>query len=623
MLQAIRDRATGWIAYTIIILICIPFVLWGVNSYFGNPAVPDVAFVGGEAITQQDFQRAYQQSRARAPDANDILLKQQVLQQLIDRQVLEQAAQNLNLSLSDQQLNVSIRTNPEFQVSGAFDPNRYERMLLQLGTTPTGYEQDLREAMSVSQLQQGLIESAFVTKNTVARLAELQNQTRQADMLILSFQDALAEQSVTEAELADYHKENADRFQRPEKIKLQYLELSLDAMAEAIPISDTELEQQYQERKAQYTVPEERKARHILISLPADASPEQKTAAKTRADELYAALQNGKTFADLEAEIDDESDIEVGDLGTITKGMMEPSFEEALYALTEVGSVSEPVKTSFGYHLIQLTEMTPEQVTPFDEVKEELAQEIRLRRAEPEFFAAAETLANLSFEHQDSLQAAAEALGLDIQESDWLERGSREGIAQYPAVSAAAFGPEVLQEGFNSQVLEVEPSHLIVVRKLDYESAQPMSLEEAREQIETQLKEQKAREALSAQAEELLAQAEQGTPLQELAEQAQAEFRQIEALQRHTPDVDSAARELAFRLTPGAPDQPVMEQVTLSNGDQAILAVLGVSTETEDDQNQAELLQATLQRQMGLRQYQSFVGSQRAQAEVQTFPDRL
>ncbi|MEZ5594624.1 MAG: SurA N-terminal domain-containing protein [Gammaproteobacteria bacterium] len=109
MLQVIRDRATGWIAYTIIILICIPFVLWGVNSYFGNPAIPDVAFVGGDAISQQDFQRAYQQSRARAPNADDALLKQQVLQQLIDRQLLEQTANNLDFRLSDQQLDITIR----------------------------------------------------------------------------------------------------------------------------------------------------------------------------------------------------------------------------------------------------------------------------------------------------------------------------------------------------------------------------------------------------------------------------------------------------------------------------------------------------------------------------------
>ena len=623
MLQAIRDRATGWIAYTIIILICIPFVLWGVNSYFGNPAIPDVAIVGSAAISQQDFQRAYQQSRARSPDANDILLKQQVLQQLIDRQVLQQAAQDLNLSLSDQQLNVSIRANPEFQVSGVFDANRYERMLLQLGTTPVGYEQDMRTAMSVSQLQQGLIESAFVPKHSIERLSELQNQTRQVELLILPLQNALAEQSVTDEELADYHKNNADRFQKPEKIKLQYLELSLDSMAEAIEISDAELEQQYQTRKEQYTVPEERKARHILISLPTEATPEQEADAAKRADELYAELQNGTTFADLEARVAEEDNVEVGDLGAITKGMMEPSFEDALYALEEAGSVSEPVKTSFGYHLIQLTESIPEQVTPFDEVKEELAQDIRIRRVEPEFFAAAETLANLSFEHQDSLQSAADALGLAIQESDWIERGSRDGIAQYPEVGATAFGSEVLQEGFNSQVLEVEPSHLIVVRKLDYEPAQPMSLDEAREQIETQLKEQKAREALKTKADELLTQAKAGTSLQQLAEQGKFEFRQIEGLQRQAPDVDSAARDMAFRLTPREAGQPIMDQLTLSNGDQAVLAVLGVSGETESDKAQTELLQATLQRQMGLRQYQSFVGSQRAQAEVQTFPDRL
>ena len=626
MLQVIRDRATGWIAYTIIILICIPFVLWGVNSYFGNPAIPDVAFVGGDAISQQDFQRAYQQSRARAPNADDTLLKQQVLQQLIDRQLLEQATDNLDFRLSDQQLDITIRANPDFQENGAFSINRYQRLLLQSGTDPVAYEQGLRQAMAVSQLQQGLVESAFITDNSLTHLIELQNQKRHIEMLVLPLDKALESQTVDEEEIINFYKENGSRYQNPEKVKIQYLELNLDKLASDIEVSNAELEQAYQERITQYTIPEERKASHILISVPADASSEDVEKAKARVDELYDVLQSGtQTFADIESVAGDEPSLEVGELGIITKGMMEPSFEDALFSLTEPGAISEPVKTSFGYHIIKLDEITPAQITAFDEVKDELMLEIRQQRAEPEFFSAAEILANLSFEHQDSLQVAAEALGLNIQESDWIERsGSDDGIAKYPSVVNTAFGEEVLQEGYNSQVLEVEPSHLIVIRKLDYQPSQPLSLEEARASIEEQLKQQKAREQLQAQVEDLMEQVKNGASMQQLADQEEnIELQQYDALERNTPGIDRAARDLAFRLTPTATETPAIGSVSLTNGDQAIVAVLDVNTETETDDSTRDLLRATLERQIGLSQYQSFVTSQRAQAEIVTYPDRL
>jgi len=626
MLQAIRDRATGWIAYTIITLICIPFVLWGVNSYFGNPAIPDVATVGGDAISQQDFQRAYQQSRARAPNADDTLLKQQVLQQLVDRQVLQHVADDLDLRLSDPQLDVSIRSNPDFQENGVFSIDRYQRLLLQSGVDPVAYEQNLRRAMSVSQLQQGLIESAFVTDQSLSQLMALQNQKRQVEMLVLSLSEALEQQTVSDEEVEKYYQENGSRFQSTEKIKVRYLELNLEQMASAIEVSDSELEQAYQERLVQYTTPETRDASHILMTVAADASAEQVEEARTRADELYADLQAGNlTFAEIEAVAADDPALEFGELGTITPDMMEPSFEQALFDLAEIGAVSAPIKTSFGFHIIRLDAITAEEVVPLADVKDELVQDIRQRRVEPEFFAAAETLANLSFEHQDSLQTAAEALDLEIQESDWFERGgAAEGVAEYPQVVETAYSAEVLQESYNSPVLEVAPSHLIVIRKADYQPAQPLSLEEAREEIENALKRQKAREQLSQRAEELLAQIKSGTTLAQLAEQNDdIVLQQYEALERNTPVIDSAARELAFRLNPSEPDVPAVGSVSLVNGDQAVVAVLDINSAAETDDSSKQLLRATLERQIGLRQYQAFVGSQRTQADVVTFPDRL
>jgi peptidyl-prolyl cis-trans isomerase D len=498
---------------------------------------------------------------------------------------------------------------------------------MQSGMAPASYEQGLRRAMSVSQLQQGLIESAFITNQSLSQLIALQNQKRNVEMLVLSLNQALEQQTVSDQEIDDYYKENSSRFQSPEKLKVQYLALNLEQMAALIEVSESELEQAYQERITQYTTAETRAASHILITLSDNTDAKQVDAARERAAKIYADLQAGElTFADLEASAKEDDALEAGKLGTITPNMMEPSFTQALYDLAEINAVTEPVQTSFGFHIIRLDSITDEEVVPLAEVKDELMQDIRQRRVEPEFFAAAETLANLSFEHQDSLQTAAEALDIEIQESDWFERsGTTEGIAQYRQVVEAAYGLEVLQEGYNSPVLEVEPSHLIVIRKADYQPAQPLSLEDARDDIENTIKRQKAREQLNARADELLTQLKSGIAVEQLAEQNEGTaWQKYEALERSTPGIDNAARELAFRLSVTEADTPAVGSVSLANGDQALLAVLGIDSvaDAADDASE-QVLRATLERQIGLRQYQAFVGSQRGQAEVQTFPDRL
>lgn len=629
MLQAIRERATGWIAYAILILLVISFALFGITSYFGNPAVPDVAIVGDDAITLQDFQRIYQQARSRSPDANDVLLKQQVMEQLVNRKILENTAASFNLKLSDAQLDATIRSNPEFQVNGVFDINQYQRRLMQFGTTPVAYEQSMKQATSVSQLQRGLIETSLVTKNTVDDVMKLQAQTRDVELLTLSMQQAIDQETLTDDAVQAYFETNGSQFQSAEKMKVQYLALSLDNLADQVNVTDADVEQAYQERLEQYTIAEERKASHILATLGSDASEEQINTAKKKMEALYAELKAGdKTFAEIEEVAANDEQLEFGDLSVITKGMMEPSFEEALFALEKQNDFSEPVKTSFGFHIVRLDEIIPEKVTQLDEVKEKLIRDIQLRRVEPEFFEAAETLANLTFEQQDSLQAASDTLGLPIQDSDWFEKNANPGkddITRFNEVVRVAYSPDVLEEGYNSQVIEVEPSHLVVIRKLDYQPAAPLTLEQAREQLEVQLKLEQARNNLAAQAAALIEKIKNdGATMEQLADPEKGvTYQRLQDLSRNSVTVDRAALDLAFRMAANKDGAANPQSVVLNNNDQAVVLVTAIDNDIDLAESEKDAMQASLEQQTGVRQYQSFLGSQRAQADVQIFADRF
>ncbi len=637
MLQAIRDKATGWIAYTVITLLCVPFALWGINSYLGGGTIPDVAEVGDDTITQQAFQRSYQQQlgRLRAMMGNSFdpsllnedRLKQQTLQQLVNDAVVQQSGQSLGLRVSDQQLDGAIRSLSPFQREGRFDPELYQRVLLQQGLTPPAFEEEFRQSMLNQQLQQGIAGSNFRTDDDLARYVALRDQQRRIAFLTLSLDQYKADIEVGEDEIEAYYAANQDQFRVPEQVRLEYLELSLDQLAAEIPVDEADLEQAYQERIEQYTRPEERRASHILVTLPADPSSEMIDEARARAETLYRQITADEGgFSETLDEVRGQQGIQGGDLGLIGRDMMEPAFEEALFALEETNDISEPVRTGFGFHIIRLDQIVPGDITPLDDVRAELEAELRERRAEPEFFAAAETLANITFEQPDSLQPAAEALDIGIQETDWLDRESdAEGIARFPRVMQAAFSSEVLDSRLNSEPLEVEPGHLVVVRVAEHRPAAPMDLSQARERIVDQIRNERAQAALQENLNRLLERARAGESLMQLAERENLTLTEPGFVTRSARNLDGSLLNSAFQLPAPESDQPVYGHARLANGDRALIAVSEVVPGELANLNmrEREALRRQLATQNGSLQFQGFVAGRRQQTDVTTFPERL
>jgi peptidyl-prolyl cis-trans isomerase D len=637
MLLAIRDRATGWIAYTVIILLCIPFALWGINSYLGGGAVPDVAEVDGEPISQQEFQRAYQQQMGRLrammegnfdpSTLDEERLKQQTLQQLINETVVRQSGQSLGLRVGDQQLDGAIRSLAPFRRDGHFDPELYQRVLLQQGLTPPSFEQNLRQSLLNEQLQQGIIDSDFLTDADLRRYVALRDQQRRIAFLTLPLEQYKENVEVSEEEIEQYYSANQDRFRNPEQVRLEYLELSLDQLAADIPVDETDLQQAYQERLDQYTRPEERRASHVLVTLPSQASQEIVEEARARAENLHQKIvadDNG--FDDIVGDLSELEEVQGGDLGLIGRGMMEPTFEEALFALDKPGDISEPIRTGFGFHIIRLDEVVAGEVIPLDEVRAELESDLRQRRAEPEFFDAAETLANITFEQPDSLHPAAEALGIEVQETGWIDRdGESQGIASFPPVMQAAFSPEVLESRLNSESLEVEPGHVVVVRVAEHRPAAPMELAQVRDRIIEQIRTEHAQEAVQEELDRLLERARGGASLTQLAEEEDLRLSEPGLVTRSARNLDGSLLNSAFQLPEPESGQPVHGRARLANGDRALIVVSeAVPGELADlSPGERDALRRQLAAQGGSMQFQGFVASRRQQTDVSAFPERL
>ncbi|RMD70030.1 MAG: peptidylprolyl isomerase [Gammaproteobacteria bacterium] len=621
MLQSIRERAQGWLAWVIIILISIPFALWGINRYFGGGGEVAIASVNGTDITLRQWQRTYQQQRQRllavlGGDVDDELLKQQILDGLIEHLLLLQAAQSMGLAISDVQLAAYIQAQPLFQKDGHFDRQRYEQVLSAQGMTPGMFEQQLYQRLLIQQMRLGITESALLTPSEAERMARLKGQRRTVSLLVVGAKPFLEGLEIQEDAIKRYYETHEDAFTLPEQVQVQYIELSVEnLMGQVPPPDEATLKRLYEESKADFVVPEARRARHILIPIEGDEAK-----AKALAEELLQRLKKGEDFAALaKAYSKDPGSARLGgDLGYFSRGVMDKAFEEAVFSMKK-GEI-RLVRTPFGFHIVQVTDIRPPEVKPFEKVKEDLIQRYRRREAERMFLDKAEELANLVYEHPDTLEPAAEALELPIKVSDFFTPKGGEGIASNPKVVEAAFSRDVLEEGYNSEPIEIAPDHLLVLRVLEHRPPALQPLVEVHETIEKRLKQEKAAEKARALGEKILERLKSGEDPEAVARDQGLSWEPPMTLGREDTRVHPDLLKTAFRL-PKPKDGPTYGGLSYPSGDYAVIRLEKVEEGSPEDLTDEE--REALRRDLGEAAFAAFVKGLRQAADVKVYPDRF
>jgi peptidyl-prolyl cis-trans isomerase D len=499
MLTAIRERATGWIAWIIVILITIPFALWGINSYFEGGSEIPVATVNGASISNYTYQQELSAQRQALnerlggnfdPALLDTLgVKNRVIESLINNQLLSQFTIDHNFQLSDEQLRKQIQTHPSFLEDGNFNQTRYLEILEANRLSPQDFEQSQRAGGVLNQLQEGISDSSFYTEAERDRLLVLMNQTRTAQYTILNAEKFSEEFEITDSEVQDYYENNQDRFQTESRVKVNYVDLSVESLAQAVTLSEAEINSLYEETKGRYKTAESRKASHILVSVGQSASEEEKQARLELANEILARADAGEEFATLAQQYSDDpgSRENGGDLGVVARGQMVKPFEDAVFEMSE-GDINGPIETQFGYHIIKLTALDSGSQQSLDEVRDKVEEEARNLQAQNQFAELAESFKNLVFEDPDNLTTTADEMDLKIQTSDWFTISEGEGVAADAVVRRAAFAEDVLNENLVSPAIEIGFDKLIAVQKLEYEPARPKSLEIVNHEIIESLK---------------------------------------------------------------------------------------------------------------------------------------
>jgi peptidyl-prolyl cis-trans isomerase D len=622
MLQAIRDKVTGWIAYGIIFLISIPFALWGVNSYFGTGEAITAATVNGDEISIRQFDQAYSNYRQRLiqlfggaiPEAlgTESVIRAQVLEQLIEETALRQYIEQRRYRISDEALAQRIRDMNEFKIDDQFDAEIYNAQLRSVGLSPVAFEQQLRLSASMEQFQNALRATSFVTPASRKQYANLQNQTRKIRSLKYRLDPSSVQ--VEDAEVEQYYRENPGRYRTAEQVKIDFVEVGLEKIKQNIVVDEADVEARYQEGLSSYTTPEYREASHILIQI--NDETDEATALAT-INGLRDRIENGESFADLAQEFSEDpvSAAEGGSLGEIGRGEMVPTFESALFAL-QVDELSEPVKTAFGWHLILVKSITGGEVQSFDSVRSALADEIKTELAEVQIYELVEGLANLAYEQPDSLQPAADQLGFKVQTSDWFDRANGTGIASDARVRQVAFSDEILEQGLNSEAIELDSEHVVFVRVNERKPAQALPLDEVRDQVKAELIRQKLAETSLQAGVAALARLNAGETLEDIAADWSVAITDHGFVKRNQEQLDASILQKSFTMA--KPDQGlVYDGLATANGEYALVELSAViSNDAELDPGIVE----GLQRSIGGAEYQAALGYLGSRAEVVKTP---
>ena len=523
MLEFIRNHQR--LAQVILLIFIVPsFAFVGLEGYSRFKDSADaVAKVAGQTITQQEWEAAQREQMDRfrqmfGPQFDQKMLdtpefKQGVLDNLITQRVLAAEAASGNMTIPDQVLQQTILNIPGLKTpDGKFDSERYKSALAAQGMTPAMFEARLRQDMVLQQIGGALRNSSFMPQQVAGRVSDIIAQEREVQELTFKAKDYLSQVKVTDEALKAYYDQHGAEFTIPEQLSAEYVVLDASAVASKISVSDADIKSYYEQNASRYSTPEQRRVSHILIAAGKDASEADKAAAKAKADELAAQVKaNPGSFAKLAKENsqDPGSAAKGGDLNFFSKGMMVKPFEDAAFKLKQ-GEISDPVQSDFGYHIIMVTGIKPAATRPLQEVKGEIADEIKKQLFAKKYAEMAEIFSNTVYEQADSLKPVADKLNLKIQKVSGLTRQPNpalgaNSLANNPKFLQAIFSDDATKNKRNSEAVEIAPQVMIAGHVNEYRPATVRPFDEVKAAIQERVRLEEATNLAKKAGEEKLA----------------------------------------------------------------------------------------------------------------------
>jgi len=603
------------VVQVILALLVIPFAIWGVESYtqFGGGR-DTVATVNGIEISQRQFgeelRRQQEQMRRMFGGAIDPAVldspesRRAVLEGLIAQRLLASEAGRAHMFMSREAVIEAITSAPEFQEDGKFSPAKYSAYLASRGISDQGNVAELQSQIPLARFVGSISETAIAPRSVAARLAALEAQKREVSEVRISEQEFLPQVLIDDAQVKAHYDANQADYRTPERVRAEYIVLSAETLARQDPPTEAEIKAAYEARASQFRVEEQRRASHILVKTKEEAEKILQDLKKTPGRFAELAKKHSQ---------DPGSAEKGGDLGWFGRGMMVKPFEDTAFKLGQ--NEMQVVESEFGFHVIRLTGIQAAKARSYDEVRKELAEELARQKGQRRFAEAAETFNNLVYEQSDSLKAAAERFKLQTQQTGWIAKSARQelGALDNPKLLAALFSSDSIKNRRNTDAVEVAPNTLVAARVVEHQPAAQRDFAEMKGEIAEQLRRREA---------SALALKDGTTKLDKLrkGEDAGVKWGPTRLVSRREAQ-GLPTNMLRQVVSADTSKLPAYVGIPIPNGGYSLLRITKVIEEPAkegDPQTAARAAQL-----YGAAQYEAFVESLRARADVEVNPKNL
>jgi len=529
----------------------------------GEAATDTVAKVGDQAVTLGEVrqQLAQIEQRNQVPKPLESLYARQILNQLVFQKEIEYEAKRLGITVSDQERADRIKQYvPGAFVNGNFvGMDRYSaEVQARFQLTVPVFEELIRQGLLEEKFRKRVTDGISVGPNELQDEFRYKNEKIKLDYALIKPEDLAAKITPTDSEIKAEYEKNKSRYQIPEKRVVRYGLLDTTQMRRNIQISDDQLKVQYQNNIQQYQVPNRVHAEHILFMTVGKTDAEVDEIKKNAEDVLKQAKKGAK-FEDLAKKYSEDpgSKDKGGDLGWITQGQTVPEFEKTAFGLDK-GQISDLVKTQYGFHIIKVLDKETARTKTFDEVKDLLRAPMLLQLADQQATDVADKLARaIRQSNKVSLDDLAKQYQLTVSQT--------RPIAATDPVLELGNSKEVKDAIFrlrqNELSLPIRTDRgYVVVSVQQISPAHQGSLEEVREQVVNDLKQEEAGKLAKAKAEELEKRLKAGEKFDAAAKALGLEAKTSELISRNDSISGAASgKQLgeAFQMKPGDVGPPM------------------------------------------------------------------
>ncbi|AXF60332.1 MULTISPECIES: peptidylprolyl isomerase [Leclercia] len=614
MMDSLRTAANSLVLKIIFGIIIVSFILTGVSGYLIGGSANYAAKVNDQEISRGQFENAFAGERNRMQQqlgdrfselaANEGYMKnlrQQTLNRLIDEALLDQYARELGLSISDDQVKNAIFATPAFQNNGKFDNTRYTAIVNQMGMTPDQYAQALRNQLTTQQLINAVVGTDFMLKGEADELATLVAQQRVVREATFDVNALAAKQQASDEEVKSYYEQNKNNFTAPEQFRVSYIKLDAAAMQENA--TDAEIQSYYDQHQDQFTQPQRNRYSVIQTKTEADA--------KAALDEL----NKGTDFATVakEKSTDIISAKNGGDMGWLEEATTPDELKNA--GLKEKGQLSGVIKSSVGFLVARLDDITPATTKPLADVHDEIAAKVKQEKALDGFYALQQKVSDAASNDNESLAGAEQAAGAKAVTTGWFDRDNLPEELNFKPVADAIFSGGLVGEngtpGSNSDIITVDGDRAFVLRVSEHKPEAVKPLDEVKDQITALVKHNKAVQQAKLDAEKLLAELKAGKG-DEALKAAGLSFGEAKTLSRTGQDPISQA---AFTLSQPAKDKPSFGIANDMQGNVVILALDEVKAGTMPEAQKKAMVQGITQNNAQIA-FEALMSNLRKEAKI-------